>query len=134
MGLIKTAVKTAVAVKTAHVVHDRIQRRKQAEWVAAGHSPETFPGVTPPVTAATGQAAASWSDPRAGEAAGSPSAPSWTPALPPEPATGSAARAAGGAPMTEVLAQLRELADLKAAGVLTDAEFDAQKQRILATQ
>lgn len=29
-------------------------------------------------------------------------------------------------------AQLKELADLKAQGVLTDAEFDAQKAKILA--
>jgi hypothetical protein len=46
MGLIKTAFKTAVAVKTAHVVHDRIQRRKQEQWVAQGNTPESFPGLT----------------------------------------------------------------------------------------
>ena len=34
-------------------------------------------------------------------------------------------------PMTQKLAQLKELGELKAAGVLTDAEFQAQKQRIL---
>jgi hypothetical protein len=31
------------------------------------------------------------------------------------------------------LAQLKELAELKAQGVLTDAEFEAQKARILGT-
>jgi transcription initiation factor TFIID subunit TAF12 len=31
------------------------------------------------------------------------------------------------------VAQLRELADLRAQGVLTDAEFEAQKARILAS-
>jgi hypothetical protein len=30
-----------------------------------------------------------------------------------------------------VIAQLKDLADLKAQGVLTDAEFEAQKRRIL---
>jgi len=34
-------------------------------------------------------------------------------------------------PMTQKLAQLKELGELKAAGVLTEAEFQAQKQRIL---
>jgi Short C-terminal domain len=36
------------------------------------------------------------------------------------------------APSTDdKIAQLKELAELKAAGVLTDAEFDAQKAKIL---
>ena len=34
-------------------------------------------------------------------------------------------------PMTQKLAQLKELGELKAAGVLSEAEFQAQKQRIL---
>ncbi|HEY6596361.1 MAG TPA: SHOCT domain-containing protein [Asanoa sp.] len=33
--------------------------------------------------------------------------------------------------MSDKLAQLKELGELKAAGVLTEAEFQAQKQRIL---
>lgn len=33
--------------------------------------------------------------------------------------------------MTQKLAQLKELGELKAAGVLTEAEFQAQKRRIL---
>ena len=32
-----------------------------------------------------------------------------------------------------MLAQLRELGDLRAAGILTDDEFEAQKRRILAS-
>ena len=97
MGLIKTGLKTAVAVKTAHVVHDRIQRRQQAEWAAAGHPPGGAPvplfGSGPP--------------------AGHPAQPA-------------------GSPMDTVLVQLRELGELRAAGVLTDAEFEVQKARILA--
>ena len=34
-------------------------------------------------------------------------------------------------PMTDKLAQLKELGELKAQGVLTEAEFQTQKQRIL---
>ena len=40
--------------------------------------------------------------------------------------------AAPAAPERDVAAQLKDLADLKAQGILTDAEFDAQKARILA--
>jgi Short C-terminal domain len=38
---------------------------------------------------------------------------------------------AAGSSMSEKLAQLRELGELKSQGVLTEAEFEAQKQRIL---
>jgi hypothetical protein len=37
------------------------------------------------------------------------------------------------APATDTVTQLRELADLKAQGILTDAEFEAQKAKILAS-
>ena len=36
------------------------------------------------------------------------------------------------APAVDPLAQLKELGELKAQGILTDAEFDAQKAKILA--
>ncbi|WP_212843299.1 SHOCT domain-containing protein [Catellatospora sp. IY07-71] len=42
------------------------------------------------------------------------------------------AAAAGGDAMQDKLAQLKTLADLKAQGVLTDAEFEQQKAAILA--
>jgi hypothetical protein len=51
---------------------------------------------------------------------------------PPPPAPAAAAPAAGAASMDEKLAQLQQLAELKTAGVLTDAEFEVQKARILA--
>lgn len=91
MGLIKTGIKAAVAVKAGHMVHDRIQRRKQAEWEAAGNPP----GTTPPglFTAAPG----------------------------PAPSSADA-----------MLARLTQLGELRAAGVLTDAEFEQQKAVILA--
>ncbi len=78
MGLIKTALKTAVAVKTAHFVHDRIQQRQGETW-ASEH----------PLTAPT--------------------------------------------PTTDRFAQLAQLGQLRAAGVLTDAEFESEKARILAS-
>jgi hypothetical protein len=101
MGLIKTGLKAAVAVKVGHMVHDRIERRQRAEWAAGGH-----PSATP-APAGVPQAAA--------QAA---------PVAPPVPAASP--------PVNDVLAQLTQLGELKAAGVLTEAEFQAQKARILS--
>jgi hypothetical protein len=84
MGLIKTALKTAVAVKTAHVVHDRIQRRQSEQWAAEGHPAPTAPAGAPP------------------------------------------------AAVDDTLARLTQLGELRAAGVLTEAEFESQKARILS--
>ena len=44
-------------------------------------------------------------------------------APPPQPA----------APARDTVAQLKDLAELKSQGILTDAEFDAQKAKILAS-
>ena len=43
-----------------------------------------------------------------------------------------AAPAPSGAPARDSVAQLKDLADLKAQGILTEAEFASQKARILA--
>ncbi len=43
-----------------------------------------------------------------------------------------AAAPAPAAPARDQVAQLKDLADLKNQGILTDAEFDAQKAKILA--
>ncbi len=42
-------------------------------------------------------------------------------------------RQAAGTPGASSADQLKKLADLKEQGVLTDAEFEAQKSKILAT-
>lgn len=49
-------------------------------------------------------------------------------AAPPAPAAPAPAAPSTG----DTLAQLKELGELKAAGVLTEAEFEAQKAKILA--
>ena len=102
MGLIKTGLKAAVAVKVAHMVHDRIEERKQAQWTATGH-PRTMPGP-----------------------GGHPGAMA-APAAAPQATAATAASPSGG----DMLDQLAKLGELKAAGVLTEAEFQAQKARIL---
>jgi len=125
MGLIKTALKTAVAVKTANVVHDRIQRRKHAEWVAAGHSPESFPAHSlGDATATVVGSATGWLGPNPG-ASGAAAPP---PPMPYQPTAGAVPPSG---PSDPVLAQLNELGALKERGILTDEEFVAQKRRIL---
>ena len=102
MGILKTAATVAVASS----VHGRVQRRQQQRWAAqdqaAGQAPP--PAAQPPAAQPPPEAAPP---------------PQATPAQP--PATS----------MSERLAQLSTLSDLKSTGVLTDAEFDEQKARIL---
>jgi Short C-terminal domain len=97
MGLLKTGLKAAVAVKTADVIHERVLARQQEHAVAQGH-PAPAAAVAQPRSAA-------------------PVAP---------------ASAAGSPDMGDKLAQLKQLGELRESGVLTDAEFVAQKERILS--
>ena len=107
MGLIKTGLKAAVAVKTAHVVHDRIQRRQQAEWSSQAAPAGTAGGVAtpPPQTVGLPQAVA----------------PEYVVAR--QPATPD---------NSNMLSELKQLGELRSSGVLTEAEFEVQKARILA--
>ena len=109
MGLIKTGLKAAVAVKVGHMVHDRIQSRQRAEWAAAGH-PAGMPATGGPPGGMPAPAAA----------------PQPAPVAHPAPAP-----AAAPPPVDDTLAQLTQLGELKAAGVLTEEEFQTQKDRIL---
>ena len=107
MGLLKTAATVAVASS----VHGRIQRRQQTRW------------------AAQDQANAA--------AAPAPPAPYPAPAQPqqayaePDPPPQAPAAPAQTIDMGERLAQLKQLSELLSAGVLTQAEFEQQKTRIL---
>ena len=99
MGLLKTGLKAAVAVKTADVIHERVLARRQEYAAAQGHRAPAAqvpqPGLATPVAAAPPPAAA---------------APD----------------------MGDKLAQLKQLGELRESGVLTDAEFSAQKAQILS--
>ena len=53
------------------------------------------------------------------------------PQAPPAPPPAAPAAPAAGSDMDAKLAQLKELGELKAQGILDDAEFEAQKDRIL---
>jgi hypothetical protein len=105
--------KTAATVAVASSVHGRIQRRQQARWAAQDQaSTATAPAPPPPPQYAA---------PAPPQQAYAESVP---PPQPPE------APAEGG-DMSDRLGQLRQLGELLSAGVLTQAEFDQQKARIL---
>jgi hypothetical protein len=48
-------------------------------------------------------------------------------------AAAAPAPAPAAAPATDTVTQLKELAELKAQGILTEAEFEAQKAKVLAS-
>ena len=109
MGLLKTAAKVAVASS----VHGRIQRRQQARWAAQDQANAAAVPAPPPPTpyAAPAQPQQAYAE---------PVPPPQAPAAPPQPAD-----------MNERIAQLKQLGELLSAGVLTQAEFEQEKARIL---
>lgn len=117
MGLLKTGLKAAVAVKTADVIHERIQRRQQEQWAAYGHQPVAMTTAGAAVAPGVAAAVAVPSAPATAAEAAPVSAP--PPAVPATPDTAT------------MLAQLKQLGELRDAGILTDAEFEVQKARIL---
>jgi uncharacterized membrane protein len=107
MGLLKTAATVAVASS----VHGRVQRRQQARWAAQDQPPAGAPAPPPAQYAAPAQPQQAYAE---------PAPPPQAPDLPAQPAD-----------MSDRLAQLKQLGELLSAGVLTQAEFDQQKARIL---
>jgi hypothetical protein len=97
MGLLKTGLKAAVAVKTADVIHERVLARQQEHAAAQGHP-----------------------------------APAAAVAQPGSAAPAAATLASASPDMGHKLAQLKQLGELRESGVLTDAEFGAQKAQILS--
>ena len=110
VGILKTAATVAVASS----VHGRIQRRQQTRWAAQDQARADVPPPPPPPPP---QYAAPAQPP---QAYAEPAPPPQAPAAPAQPAD-----------MNDRLAQLKQLGELLSAGVLTQAEFDQQKARIL---
>jgi len=96
--------KTAATVAVASSVHGRIQRRQQNRWAAQDQANAAAMYVPPPA-----QHAAPAHPPQA-----------HAEPAPPQPVD-----------MNDRLAQLKQLGELLSAGVLTQAEFEQQKARIL---
>ena len=103
MGLIGGMARTAVVAGTATAVSNRVSRRQARRWSAQDDADYIPARVTP--TSAYEQP------------------PTYQPPPPPPPPP-----ADDGPSRTD---QLRDLADLKAQGILTDEEFAREKARIL---
>lgn len=106
-GLMRGVARTAVVAGTATAVSGRVQRRQA----------ERFAGRDAQIYAEREAAYAQQAAPAPPAAAPPP------PAAPAQPAPG------GG----DVLDQLERLGALRSQGILTDAEFEAQKAKILST-
>ncbi|GIG02783.1 SHOCT domain-containing protein [Catellatospora citrea] len=104
-------------------VHDQQQRaRRQAQLDA-----EQPQAAAAPVRSGTGQAQAAASPIQDGtEQAQAAASPAPTDSRPARPAAPTSAA-------VDLMSQLKQLADLKASGVLTDAEFSAAKAKLLGT-
>jgi hypothetical protein len=119
VGLLKTAATVAVASS----VHGRIQRRQQARWAGqdqAANAAAMPPAPPQPQYPAPAQPQQHHADPIAPPSPAAPPPAAPPPAAPSQPAD-----------MDHRLAQLKQLGELLSAGVLTQAEFDQQKARIL---
>jgi hypothetical protein len=108
MGLLKTVATVAVASS----VHGRIQRRQQTRWAAQDQAAAGVPAPPPPGHyPAPTQPQQAYAEP-----------------VPPPPAPAAPAQPVD---MADRIAQLKQLGELLSAGVLTQAEFEQQKARIL---
>jgi len=103
MGLIGGMARTAVVAGTATAVSNRVSRRQAGRWAAQ----EQQQYAEQPPQQYVQQ-------------------PQYAPPPPPPPPAAPAPSA------NDTLDQLQKLGELKAAGVLTEAEFAAQKAKILA--
>jgi hypothetical protein len=110
-GLLRGVARTAVVAGTATAVSNRVSRRQAGRWSAQEQQQyeheqyEQQQAAPPPQQYAP---------------------PPQQYAAPPPPV-------AAAPDMTDKLAQLQQLGELKAAGVLTEQEFEQQKARILAS-
>ena len=100
-GLLRGVARTAVIAGTATTVSNRVSRRQAGRWAEQDQQQQ-----------------------QAYQQQQAQQAPVY--AAPPPPAAPAA-----GSDMDTKLAQLKELGELKAQGILDDAEFEAQKDRIL---
>ena len=111
MGLLRTAARVSVATH----VHGNIRRRQEQRWAAEDQ-------------AAAARVAAATPPPAPAPAPQDPPATWAQPPAAPAPAAAAPADA-----MSRQLEQLTQLGQLRAAGVLTDAEFEAKKALIMAS-
>jgi hypothetical protein len=110
-GLLRGVARTAVVAGTATAVSNRVSRRQANRWAQQESQQAYASGYGPPARYEGQQ----YAYPDQGQ-------PEPPPPPPPAPAAST----------TDRLDQLARLGELKSQGVLTEAEFEEQKRRILA--
>jgi Short C-terminal domain len=121
-GLIRGVARTAVVAGTATAVSNRVSRRQAGRWADQEQeqyaqqqyqqAPPQYQQAPPPQY----------------------QQPVYQEPAPPAPVVAVVQQAPAESPdMNAKLAQLQQLGELKAQGILTDAEFEVQKQRILSS-
>ena len=121
MGLLRGIARTAAVAGTATVVSNRVSRRQQGRWAAKEQK-----------AADEQQAQEAQQQPQYAQ---QPPQYAQQPQYAPQPQYAEQPQYAPAptAPSTDdMLEQLQKLGELKTAGVLTEAEFQAQKAKILA--
>ena len=123
MGLIGGMARTAVVAGTATAVGNRVSRRQANRWAQKDQSAydEQY---APQQSAPPQYAQPVYAQPQYVQPQYAP--PQYAQPPPPAPAPASS-------PTDDMLHQLRQLAQLKDQGILTEEEFTAQKARILGT-
>ncbi len=137
MGLIGGVARTAVVAGTATAVSNRVSRRQANRWAKPDQSAHAQqpqyaqPQYAQPQYAQPQYAQPQYAQPPVRTAPVRPAQyaqPQYAQPAPPAPAP-----AAASAGSDDMIQRLRQLGELKDQGILTDAEFAAQKARILAT-
>ncbi|MGW5373162.1 SHOCT domain-containing protein [Streptomyces sp. NPDC004009] len=104
-GLIRGVARTAVVAGTATAVSNRVSRRQAGRWAQQDYEQQQQ---------------------QYGQQQAAPQQYAQQQTAPPPPAPAAADD------MTSKIDQLKQLADLKSQGILTDEEFEAQKRRLLS--
>ena len=112
-GLIRGVARTAVVAGTATAVSNRVSRRQANRWSQNDQSAYAQPQYAEPQYAQPQYAQPQYAQPQ------------YVAPAPPPPAAAP--------PAADMFEQLKQLAELRDQGILTDEEFAVQKARILAT-
>jgi len=122
-GLIRGVARTAAIAGTATAVSNRVSRRQAGRW--ADQEQQQYQQAPPPQyqEAPPQYQQPVYQEPPPPPVAVAPVAVVQPAAPPPAPEEDMSAK----------LAQLQQLGELKAQGILTDVEFEIQKQRILSS-
>jgi len=119
-GLIRGVARVAVVSGTATAVSNGVSRKQAQRWAQQG------PPVQSPYSVQVQPAPPGYGQPQYAQKGAPPPAPQYVQSSPAPPA------ALPAEPEEDVVTRLGKLAKLKDAGIITEADFNEQKARILA--